>query len=52
MTYSYLHVLSVVRVYWLKETAIEEEREPVVIGLASGTDYSPDTDTASETEDM
>ena len=40
------HVLSVERVYWLKEIAIEEEHEPVVIGLASETDYSSDTDTA------
>ena len=40
------HVLSVERVYWLKKIAIEEEHEPVVIGPASETDYSSDTDTA------
>ena len=44
------HVLSVDRVPWLKKIAIEEEHEPVVIGLASETDYSSDNDTASETE--
>ena len=38
------------RVYWLKKIAIEEEHEPLVIGLASETDYSSDTDTAGETE--
>ena len=51
MTLKYVeHVLSVDRVYWLKKIAIEVEHEPVVIGLASETDYSSDTDTASETE--
>ena len=30
--------------------AVEEEHEPVVIDLASDSDYSSDTDTASETE--
>ena len=44
------HVLSVDRVYWLKKIAIEVEHAPVVIDLASETDYSSDTDTASETE--
>ena len=46
------HVLSVERVYWLKKIAIMEEHEPVVIDLASETDYSSDADTASETEGM
>ena len=46
------HVLSVERVHWLKKIAIEEELEPVVIDLASETDYSSDTDTASETQVM
>ena len=42
------HVLSVERVYWLKKIAIET----VVMGLASETNYSSNTDTASETEGM
>ena len=46
------HVLSVEGVYLLKKVAIEEEHEPVVIDLASETDNSSDTDTASETEGM
>ena len=46
------HVLSVERVYWLQKIAIKEEHEPVMIDLASETDYSSDTDTASETEGM
>ena len=37
--------------YWLKKIAIKEEHEPVVIDLASETDYSSDDDTASKTED-
>ena len=44
------HVLSVERVYWLKEIAAEEDLEPVVIDLASASDCSFDTDAASETE--
>ena len=40
------HVLSAKRVNWLKRITIEEEHEPVVIDLASDTDYSSDTDTA------
>ena len=36
--------------YWLKEIAAEEDHEPVVIDLASGSDYSSGTDTASMTE--
>ena len=43
---------TVERVYWLKKIAIKEEHEPVVIDLASETDYSSDADTASETEGM
>ena len=51
MTLKYVeHVLSVKRVYWLKKIAIKEEHEPVVIDLASETDYSSDADTASKTE--
>ena len=46
------HVLSIEQVYWRKEIAVEEEHEPVVIDLASDSDYSSDTDTASETEGM
>ena len=46
------HVLSVERVYWFKKIAIKEEHEPVVIDLASETDYSSYTDTASATEGM
>ena len=30
----------------------EDDHEPVVIDLASGSDYSSDIDTASETEGM
>ena len=41
------HVLSVERVYWLKEIAAEEDHQPVVIDLASDSDCSSDTDTAS-----
>ena len=53
MTLKYVeHVLSVERVYWLKKIAIKEEHEPVVIDLASETDYSSDADTASEMEGM
>ena len=39
-------------VYRLKKIAIKEDHEPVVIDLASETDYSSDADTASETEGM
>ena len=47
------HVLSVERVYILvKEIAAEEDHEPVVIDLASDSDCSSNTDTASETESM
>ena len=46
------HVLSVEQVYWRKEIAVEEEHGPVVIDLASDSDCSSDTDTASETEGM
>ena len=46
------HVLSVERVNWLKKIAIKKEHEPVVIDLASETDYSSDTDTANATEGM
>ena len=41
-------VLSVERVYIL----VKEDHESVVIDLASGSDCSSDTDTASETEGM
>ena len=39
------HVLSVERVYMLKEIVVEEEHDPVVSGLASDSDWSSDTDT-------
>ena len=45
-------MLSVEGAYWEKEIAVEEEHEPVMIGLASDPDCSSDTDTASETEGM
>ena len=44
--------LSVERASWLKEIAVEEEHEPVVIDIASDSDCSSDTDVASETEGM
>ena len=40
------HVLSAECVNLLKRITIEEEHEPVVIGLALEMDYSSDTDTA------
>ena len=46
------HVLSVEPVYWGKEIAVAEEHEPVAIVLASDSDCSSDTDTASETDGM
>ena len=36
--------------YWLKEIAAKEDHEPVGTDLASGSDCSSDTDTASMTE--
>ena len=46
------HVKSVERTYWANEIAVEEEHEPVVIDLASDSDCSSDTDTASESEGL
>ena len=38
--------------YWLKEVAVEEEHEAVMIDLAGDSYRSSNTDTASETEGM
>ena len=46
------HVKLVVRAYWANEIAVEEEIESIVIDLASDSDYSSDTNTASETENL
>ena len=46
------HVKSVERTYWANEIAVDEEHEPVVIDLASDSDCSSVTDTASETEGL
>ena len=44
------HVLYVERVFWnLEKIAIKEKHEPMIIDLASETDYSSDTGTASGT---
>ena len=32
--------------YWLKEIAAEEDNEPMVMDLVSGSECSSDTDTA------
>ena len=45
-------VKSVERTNWANEIAVDEEHEPVVIDLASDSDCSSDTDTASETEGL
>ena len=46
------HVKWVERTYRANEIAVEEKHEPVVIDLASYSDCSSDTDTASETENF
>ena len=44
------HVESVEWTYWENEISVEAEIESIMIDLASDSDYSSDTNTASETE--